>query len=159
MFGFNPNPDLDTVCQRSCYPLRYPFYIVSYHMKWVTTSWTYSSFYLRFFFELKGCFPRTGSGFGFFWKNVYLVLFPRNPSVIKWRSSIRHCVKYIHNCLHMKCKSIDSAWILFREAAKKRYSLSGPATKALRLTPPPSSSVATFFCDFFCRASKKFFFS
>ena len=29
---------IDTVCPRSLYPI----YIVSYYMKWVKTSWTYS---------------------------------------------------------------------------------------------------------------------
>ena len=35
-------PDLDTVCPRSSDP----FYVVSYYIKLVTTSWTYSIFWL-----------------------------------------------------------------------------------------------------------------
>ena len=38
----------DTVCPRSSYP----FYIVTYYINWVTTSWTYSTFSIRIESEL-----------------------------------------------------------------------------------------------------------
>ena len=39
---------IQTVCPRSSDP----FYIVSYYMKWVTTSWTYSSASHKIFYNL-----------------------------------------------------------------------------------------------------------
>ena len=76
-----------TICTRSSYP----FYIVTYFMKWVTTLWTYSMSYMQnkvsnlaFNFNMQICTEnlfRIKSAFRFF---IMSLLFTRFPTMLRF---------------------------------------------------------------------------